>query len=426
MDKTAIIERKQKIIEGVKQKLQAYVDNGGVLENLTAKNEEYIAVKNCDIFVDGKRLTIEERFAYFGYPRKPQQKPYTEKLKDIKAMLDDFVANGGNVDEIGFHHEIYKQMRDFTPVINGRKPSIEEKFEMAGHPRHSRYNDMNTFIERLSELEKFKDENGYVDAYRKDDQLKLFVSYCSLQFGFPISLVVCMLADQKLKKHLVQTNRFEFLKTRLTNYLEQHKTFRGIRRLDPLTYHFLTSVAKSYPSETGRRYSNLEIVEMLGFEGVDNAFSKETDHMPFSETEFMRKYQPVIEHNNGTISLSDMQPFDYDQLTCYLRRKDETKHEFFSRFGVKYSHPRVIERNKRVLLPEYPYLDEMQEKLNQMMLDIASKHPELKNASQAELFSIKAGLIKTIYDEYKCRIEEKYILGANEPTSQEVSEPYSE
>ena len=101
MDKKAIEQKKQNNIENIKSKLKAYVDNGGILENLTIKDEEYIAVKNCDIYLDGKRLSIEERFSYLGYPRLPQQKPYTEKLKDIKTMLDEFVAAGGNIEQIG-------------------------------------------------------------------------------------------------------------------------------------------------------------------------------------------------------------------------------------------------------------------------------------------------------------------------------------
>ena len=424
MDKKAIEQKKQNNIENIKSKLKAYVDNGGILENLTIKDEEYIAVKNCDIYLDGKRLSIEERFSYLGYPRLPQQKPYTEKLKDIKIMLDEFVAAGGNIDEIDYTHPIYAKMRAFTPVINGRRPSMEEKFEMAGHPRQSKINDMNVFMERLSALENFKDENGFVDSYRKDEQMKLFVSYCSLQFGFPISLVVCMLANQKLKKHLVQTNRVEFLKSRLSAYLEEHKDFVGIKRIDPFSYNLLTSVSKSYPSETGRKYSNLEIVEMLGFEDVRNSFAKEVDAVPFFEMEFIKKYTPAIERNNGSISASDINQYDYRQLTFYLRRINETKQEFFGRYNVKFLNPKVIERDKRITLPEYPYLDEMQNILSIELMNIAENHPELQNASAAELFAIKAKLIKSIYQDYKDKIEEKYILDSHEPSAKNVQELY--
>ena len=424
MDKKAIEQKKQNNIENIKSKLKAYVDNGGILENLTIKDEEYIAVKNCDIYLDGKRLSIEERFSYLGYPRLPQQKPYTEKLKDIKIMLDEFVAAGGNIDEIDYTHPIYAKMRAFTPVINGRRPSMEEKFEMAGHPRQSKINDMNVFMERLSALENFKDENGFVDSYRKDEQMKLFVSYCSLQFGFPISLVVCMLANQKLKKHLVQTNRVEFLKSRLSAYLEEHKDFVGIKRIDPFSYNLLTSVSKSYPSETGRKYSNLEIVEMLGFEDVRNSFAKEVDAVPFFEMEFIKKYTPAIERNNGSISASDINQYDYRQLTFYLRRINETKQEFFARYNVKFLNPKVIERDKRITLPEYPYLDEMQNILSVELMNIAENHPELQNASAAELFAIKAKLIKSIYQDYKDKIEEKYILDSHEPSAKNVQELY--
>ena len=82
----------------VKAMLQAYVDKGGILEDLKNTDPEYIAVKNYDVYIEDKRLSMEEKFSYLGFQRKPQQKPYAEKLKEIAEMLDEFVAGGGNVD----------------------------------------------------------------------------------------------------------------------------------------------------------------------------------------------------------------------------------------------------------------------------------------------------------------------------------------
>lgn len=410
MDRKSVEEKKQHILDNIKQMLKSFVDNGGVLEELTVNDAEYKAVKNIDIYVNGKRLSLEERFEYLGYPRKPQQKPFGEKFKEFKALLDDFVTQGGNVDEIDSHHPIYIQMRAFTPKINGESLSMDEKFEMAGHPRRTRYNDMNMFIERLSVLKNYQDKNGYVDDYRKNESLKQFLSYCANTFGFPPSLIVTLLADQKLKTHVVYTKRVEFLKTALTEYLKIHKDFWGIKRTDPQLYSLLTSVAKSYPTEGGRRLTNLELVELLGFEGIPNAFAKESSARKFSEAQFIAKYAPIAEAKNGVIALADIDPSDIYDLTSHLRRIQENKSEFFARYNIKFLHPRVNERDKRISLPEYPYLDEMREKVSRILSDFYTLNPEYKKASAADAFGLKAEVIRQVYEEYKYRIESKYIL----------------
>jgi hypothetical protein len=420
MDRKHIDEKKQRIINERKQMLKEFVDGGGILENLTIKDKEYIAVKNLDIYVNGRRLSLEERFDYLGFPRKPQQKPFENKLNDIKEMLDDFVAQGGNVDEIDISHPIYVQMRAFTPVVNGKKLTIEEKFELAGHPRKSKINDMELFYNRLCELESFKDENGYVDSYRKDDTMKGFLSYLSIRYDLPMSLVICLLGDQKLQKHVVVTDRIQYLKKLLTDYLAEHKNFIGIRRLDPKLYHFLTATSKAFPTPSGKKLRNLDLIELLGFEDVDNGFAKDTNFVNFSEELFMKTYMPIIRENGGVISLADIDHTDNYRLNLYLRRKNETKAEFFARYNVKLLNPRILGYGKKVILPEYPYMDEMQEELNNLLADIFTQNPELQQASIAKLFEIKVDAVRAIYAKYKDKIEQKHILNVEESTNNQT------
>lgn len=419
MKKAEISERKNQMINNLKQMLSDFVENGGNVDDLTINNPEYQAVKNHDIYFNGRRLTLEERFSFLGFPRTAKQKPFDEKLKELRAMLDEFVANGGDINSIDVHHPIYIEMRSFTPKINGRKISVEEAFALAGHPRKPRYNDKQLFIGRLTDLETYQDENGYVDSYRKDQSMKQFVSYCSESFEIPTSLVVCLLANQKLKNHVVITNRIEFLRTKLAEYLESHRDFCGIRRLDPQLYNLLTSIAKTYQTPDGHKLSNLEIVELLGFENINNSFSKINECRQFSEEAFMKRYLSTINANNGTISLTDMHPSDYNALSFYLRRRNETKRQFFERYNVRYLDQRIVERNKRVTLPEYPYLDEMKELLAEMLTEYHNQNPEIENASEEEIFQIKLEAIKAIYSQYKEKIEQKYILDSEESSSQD-------
>lgn len=419
MDRKHIDEKKQRIIEERKQMLQTFVDNGGVLEDLNLHNPEYKAMKNLDIYVDGRRLTLEERFAYLGFPRKPQQKPFDGKVQEIKEILDNFVEQGGDVDEIDTAHPLYAKMRAFTPVVNGKKLSMEEKFELAGHPRHPKYNDMNVVLERLSALKDYQDENGCVDSYRQNESLKQYLSYCANMFGFPPSLIVCLLADQKLKSYVVYTDRTEFLKTALTEYLKVHKDFVGIKRADPQLYCLLTSVSKSYPTESGRKLTNLELVEALGFEGVPNAFIKENLSSVFSEKQFIARYSPIAQAKGGVIALSDIDSADASALMFHLRRINQTKSEFFARYNIKFLHPRINDRNKKINLPEYPYLEEMRAKVTQTLNDFYTLYPEFEQASAGDAFALKAEVIRSVYEEYKYRIESKYILGTPDPSAKE-------
>ena len=413
--------RKKEKIKYLQEKLQSFIDAGGILENLTVKDEIYQEVKRYDIYVNGKRLSLEEKFSYLGFPRKPQQKPYDKKLEEIKSMLDDFVASGGNVDEITEYDEIYAKMRAFTPVVNGKKLTMEEKFAIAGHPRKSKINDMELFYDRLCELDNFKDENGYVDSYRKDEFMKGFVSYLSIRFNLPTSLVVCLLADQKLQKHVVITDRVQYLKKLLSDYVAEHKTFVGIRRLDPKLYHLLTSITKSFPTQSGRKLRNLDMIELLGFGDIDNDFVKDSKFTEFSEELFMQTYMPLIKKNGGVISLADIDQTDNYRLNLYLRRKNETKADFFAKYNVKLLNPRVLGYGKTIILPEYPYMDEMQEELNNMLADIYTQNPSLEQASIGELFKIKLEAVRTIYAKYKDRIEQKHIIEVAEPSSKQAN-----
>lgn len=56
-------------------------------------------------------------------------------IETIKSWLDDFVANGGKVDDLGNNHKLYRQIKDADIFENGTKLSTEQKFQRAGHPR---------------------------------------------------------------------------------------------------------------------------------------------------------------------------------------------------------------------------------------------------------------------------------------------------
>ena len=53
-------------------------------------------------------------------------------LNQIKIALDAFVAQGGNIDELGNNDKLYRQIKDSDIFENGVRLSVEEKFKRAG------------------------------------------------------------------------------------------------------------------------------------------------------------------------------------------------------------------------------------------------------------------------------------------------------
>lgn len=56
-------------------------------------------------------------------------------METIKSWLDEFVTNGGNVDDLGNSHKLYRQIKDADIFDGETRLSTEEKFKRAGYPR---------------------------------------------------------------------------------------------------------------------------------------------------------------------------------------------------------------------------------------------------------------------------------------------------
>ena len=84
-------------------------------------------------------------------------------LNEIKSALDTFVANGGNVNNLGNNDKLYRQIKDSDIFEDGVRLSTNEKFKRAGHPRIER-------IDALSRIKTFLD--GFIENGETIDQIK--------------------------------------------------------------------------------------------------------------------------------------------------------------------------------------------------------------------------------------------------------------
>lgn len=399
-------------IKLLKQSVSEFISNGGNVENLKTTDEIYKLVKNTTIAINGNRLSLEEKFEIIGFPRQPKRKTYDEHIKSIQEALSEFVAGGGDVNTLCSSDKLYKKVKNSVIFLNGRELTINEKFGIAGFPREDKYNNVKTIISRLNNLENFKDENGFVDTYRKNQAMNAFIDSCSLNFDLPPSLIVTLLANQNLKKYSLRVDRYDYIKTRLAEFVKNNGSLIMVKQKDRRLYDLLCSTAKTYPTKTGRKMTLSELVEELGFGDVENSFIETNRTGYFNEDEFLMKYYPIIKNNGYTISLSDIEPNDYMRLSNYTRRLSISINDFFEKNGVKYVNPKNVVRNAYLTTDEYPYLKEMRNEVNQLLNDYYKDNPI--NFSDETLFNNRLTACQFVYGKYKKKIENEFSSDKND------------
>lgn len=403
-------KRKSFTIEELKKSLDDYVKNGGIVDDLTKKHPIYEPIHKIKIYDTNKKLlTLEEKFTYLEHPRKSKVKKYTIPI--LQSMLDDYVKSGGIVDDLTTQHPIYKILVDYDMYDkNERLMSLEEKFAFLGHPRKAKNSNFETYSKRLSELNSFKDDNGYVDSYKQDTQMDNFIKTCSEQFKIPLSLVVCLLGNQKLKKHVVEVDRYEYLKTLLSAYVQKYGNFVDLRSKDPYLYELLSSSSRDHHTSDGSKISIYYFIDFLGFGHIENRFLKLTNATNFSEQDFIDKYGPISRNNNGQLSFSDIDSSDYTALTHYLRRTNQTTDDFFNKHNITYTNARAYKRNHNVFLDFYPFLQDMKDEVDLMLFDYFSANLDMQKISDGEFLKIKLCFTQMVYEKYKPLIQEKFVL----------------
>jgi len=207
-------------------------------------------------------------------------------IDNIKMLLDEYVLNGGNINDLKPGDKIYDYIKDAKIFgENGKKLTIDEKMIRAGHKRdplyHLRekvrkgaqsyldnggsfhverksmpfYQDLKSYVRaykrergidisyddamkeigfknystifykynHIIDLKDYQDKDGFVDSYRKDEVMKSYIHQASRQLNVPIAIIVSLIGDQNLRKYSLDVDFMEETKNELLKELEKAK-----------------------------------------------------------------------------------------------------------------------------------------------------------------------------------------------------------
>ena len=457
--------KKPNALERVKAVIDEFIANGGTLEQIKKGTPEYTEIKNTTVYLPNKRrATMEEKFTLAGYERRPRR---AVSFEEIKQLLDDYVEQGGNIDDLGVDDPLYQLVKNYT-----NRKNLYEKFAMFGYTRSRKksesawddlhrlahqyvaegkslhierkklpfYESMHTAkrsyfrkygrritsreaLERvgikgysdiyydflpLFDLEKYQDSYGYVDSYRKDTNLNACIDRYAEYLGMPVSLVVSLVADQRLEKSYLQTDTLAFISQQLKEYKETYDSFDNISRTDPQLYNRLCRLKRVVKTESGKPISTRELVELLGHDDNHETFRDTTE---IQEIDFEQDIAPLVDfaHANGNkISARHISPSIYRRLLDYTARNSTNISSFFETFGVEYEDSRKNQLYTKLCIDKFPYLHEMKQMRNELVKALEFEHPEF---TKEERFEHYLEICKHVYQTYKPLIE---VYGLNE------------
>lgn len=249
-------------------------------------------------------------------------------IDKIKEILSQFVANGGNVNDLGIKDKVYQEVKAIT-ILNdeGRPYTLNEKFKLAGYPRESKstklseeylkktiteylnednslyenikkspwYDSLQSFIKtkykntgvkytteemlkrlgfnyfptyerfkKLFAISEYADKDGYVDDYRKNYNLKHFVNDCGKTLNMPAGYVVELIANGKLKESFINGDYIEETRKEVLEYLQENQTLDGIKRRNIILYNKLRHIQRFAPSGLNQQLDMTEVLYLLG------------------------------------------------------------------------------------------------------------------------------------------------------------------
>ncbi len=447
--------QRQDFFKNAEAMVDKFVAEGGNVDDLTKAHPVYAYIVGTRIRKpDGTVMSVEEKFERIGHPRKPKKEnPFVKGQR----ILDEFVAKGGNVDDLGCDDYEYNYIKNSKFILDGRRLDVEEVFILLGHPRkvkqvkdvrttlieevkayrasggsfHVRRKDF-PFFERLHtyvvsqhqkginitteqamkslgfreysdvyyrckdlvKLKNYRDAEGYVDSFRTNVQFKQYISDIAKGYGIPYSFVIFLLCDEKVRRFAISTEYISYVKSGLEDYILLNGSLDGISSRDPELYAKLDNVKKYFSIGNGDYFSNEDLLLVLELDGVKNRMTDSTK-TDFDVDEIMLN----LKKNGGKVTSKSLTNIEYRRIVAKSIKLGVPVQELFKSYGIDY-HGNNTNRLSKVYVETLPFLQEMKKRRDEIISTVGLP----VDACKEEIFEARLKACQQVYAEFKDKI----------------------
>ena len=195
------------------------------------------------------------------------------KHDDLKIELDNFIAQGGDVNSLGKKNEIYMKIKARTIRVDEKVLTLDEKFILLGHPRSPE-----KALKGVDRVKFFLDKfaartDGTIDSITSQDPEYKAIRKITILNNSGRKMTMNELFE--LAGYAKRFNRVpdctEKLKAVVLKYLEEGGSFHRKRRSLPF-YEDLHSQVKKIKRTTGKEVTPEQAMKDLGFRNYSDTY----------------------------------------------------------------------------------------------------------------------------------------------------------
>ena len=388
-----MIDKNSKFYINAKAMLDEYVAGGGNVNDLGIKDKIYAYIKNAKIKDEnGVYIDTETKFELLGHSRaRAKRKDIRQELID---QIEQYRRNGGSFHITRNKLPFYPQLRSYVRRLqnNGIFISNEEIMKGLGYKE---YSDVYFRCMGIFDLSKYRDKNGFVDSYRKNETLKSYITGLAGYLEIPNYLVVTLLGDENLERCHIATEYISQVKSELQQYCLQYGSLKGLKTNNKRLYYKLDTLMRGYGYGEEVELTKDDWLRAFELDGFENDFRKSRKE-PIDINPIMEDLRKKF--GDSIISAKDIDSKDYRKIVIKAYQLAIPNNELFRSYGLNYSG-NVSNRLSTMQVYEIPYLDEMRT-LRDKLLEARGINAQ-NGYCEEEIFEARVEACKYVYSKYK-------------------------
>lgn len=390
-----MIDKNSQFYIKVKSMLEEYVSNGGDVNDLGINDEIYRYIKNTRLTDDaGNYIDLETKFKLLGYPRKPK---YKDNKQELIKEINEYKKAGKSFHITRKSLPFYPRLHAYASQLKrqGVELTYEQIMKGLGHKDYS-----DTYFRCLGifELKKYRDDNGFVDSYRKNEKLKAYIVSLGETLNLPYYLVVTLLADEELDKCYIDTEYINYVKTELQQYAKTNGSLKGIKNKNRSLYYKFRTVMNYYGDGGEIDLTPEDWLNIFDLGDLENNF-KQPQNKEVDITSIMDKLKQKFANN--VIKAKDIDRKEYRIILKKCIKLGIPIKELFRNYGLNYSG-NIVNRLSTMQVAKIPYLKEMRE-LRDNLLQAQGITAE-NGYCEEEIFEAKVEACQQVYSKFKDKI----------------------
>lgn len=387
-----MIDKNSEFYIEARKMLEDYIARGGDVNDLGKKDKEYRYIKNASVRDEqGNYVDLETRFKELGFPRKPKCK---DNKQELIAEIEAHKQAGGSFHITRKKLPFYPRLHAYASALKrmGVELSYEQIMKGLGYKDYS-----DTYFRCIGifELEKYRDDDGFVDSYRKNAKLKAYISALAKSLDIPYYLVVTLLADEELKTCYIDTEYINYVKTQLQQYVKVNGTLKGIKHKDKSLYYKFSMIRKYYGDGSETVLTADDWLSIFELYDVENNFRSVSNNEIDIESIMNNLKQNF---GNSVIKLNNIDNKAYRIILKKAIKLGIPMKELFRNYGLNYAG-NTVNRLSSIQVNEIPYLKQMRALRDNLLQ--AQGFVEGNGYTKEEIFEARVKACQQAYNKFK-------------------------